>query len=304
MKKNQIIALGLSLIVLYGIIEYLTSAYELFKDIDDYSSTSISFGFYKNFFIHLFYIAALVQFFLSRYTRSGLLRIALQYGIFSWIIFFPIWIVDNLIFNQDVPDFSLFYVILSLSITGFKCFALHSLVRKSIPLLEPLGDGNHTFSEVRKRDRFFHRIFDVSIVALVVLPAFEYIVSFMIKVLQSENAFSYFAQILLQSDRSMGIFMCLFIITLYYLTTEGGFNTSIGKTIMGNMVVDHTGAHPGIGQRLGRTFSRLIPFEAVSFLFGWRGWHDYLTDTYVVKTNKSKENILEQQLPLSLASQK
>jgi uncharacterized RDD family membrane protein YckC len=214
----------------------------------------------------------------------------LQYDIFTWFIFFPIWVANSFIFGQNEPN-TLFFVILSLVTTGFKCYALYFLLRTCNPQLDPLGDGNHTFSEVKKRDRFFHRIFDLSIIALVIYPSSEYIARSLIKITQGENSFLSITSSFFQSDASFYPFI-YFLITLYYLTTEGIFNTSIGKTIMGNMVVDNVAGRPGIGQRIGRTFARLIPFEALSFVFGERGWHDDLTDTYVVKISKSPKDDL------------
>lgn len=290
MKKNQIIAIGLSLIFLYGVYNYSMDIYRLFKDIDDLSETSMSFGFYMQIFAHLFHIVGILHFFLTGYERSGLLRMGLLYDVFTWFIFFPIWVASNFIFGQDGSKI-LFFVILSFLTTGFKCYALYFLLTKCSPQLDPLGDGNHTFSEVKKRDRFFHRIFDLSIIALVIYPSSEYIARFMIKITQSENSFLYITGNFFQSDASFYPSV-YFLVTLYYLTTEGIFNTSIGKTIMGNMVVDNIAGRPYIGQRIGRTFARLIPFEALSFIFGARGWHDDLTDTYVVKISKTNKDNL------------
>ena len=70
----------------------------------------------------------------------------------------------------------------------------------------------------------------------------------------------------------------------YYVITEGIFARSVGKLITGCKVVNEKGDRPSFLQVLGRTFGRLIPFEAFSFLGeSGRGWHDSLSNTYVVK---------------------
>lgn len=287
MKKNQIIAFGLLLLFLYGMYGYLLNAYHIFKSINDFSSTTLSAGFYIQFFTHLFNLIAILQFFISKYQRSALLKIALQFDIFNWIILFPIWMA-NILFIEPERTTNWMFPVISMLSACIYCYALYFLVKKHKPVLEPLGDGNHTFNPVRRADRFFHRMFDLLVIAYVVYSSFEYIGRFMAKLAYKEGSFLSPLGKFLQSDLSFYP-LVYFFITLYYLMTEGIFNTTIGKTIMGNMVVNNIAGRPGIGQRIGRTFARLIPFEPLSFVFGSRGWHDDLTDTYVVKVSTQKD---------------
>ena len=76
------------------------------------------------------------------------------------------------------------------------------------------------------------------------------------------------------------------LLLCYYLFFEGIWQRTPGKFILGTVVVDFKGGKPSFGQILGRTFSRLIPFEAFSF-FGNEGWHDSLPSTKVVLARKS-----------------
>ena len=57
---------------------------------------------------------------------------------------------------------------------------------------------------------------------------------------------------------------------------------SLGKLITGTMVVHENGGLPTSNDFLKRNFSRIVPFDALSFL-GNRGWHDSWSDTKVVK---------------------
>lgn len=76
------------------------------------------------------------------------------------------------------------------------------------------------------------------------------------------------------------------IMFLYYSITEGLFGASIGKLITGCVVVDKNGNKVSSTKAMGRSLCRFIPFEAFSFLGNRaRGWHDTITDTYVVKKN-------------------
>ncbi len=70
----------------------------------------------------------------------------------------------------------------------------------------------------------------------------------------------------------------------YYLGFEWAFGRTVGKLITGTRVVSASGERVGFGGIVGRTLCRLIPFEAFSFLGAEaRGWHDSMTNTYVVK---------------------
>ncbi|TNJ45308.1 RDD family protein [Tamlana fucoidanivorans] len=58
---------------------------------------------------------------------------------------------------------------------------------------------------------------------------------------------------------------------------------TIGKYITKTKVVMLDGSNPEPIDFLKRSFSRIIPFEALSFLgAGGRGWHDTLSKTFVV----------------------
>ncbi len=70
---------------------------------------------------------------------------------------------------------------------------------------------------------------------------------------------------------------------IYYSLFEAFTGKTIGKLITGSKVVNVDGSPISVGQAFGRTFSRIIPFEAFSFL-GQKGigWHDSLSDTRVI----------------------
>lgn len=81
---------------------------------------------------------------------------------------------------------------------------------------------------------------------------------------------------------------------VYYFIFEGLFGRTLGKIITGSVVINKYGLKPDFGAIFKRTLSRLIPFDALSFLGeSGRMWHDSLSDTYVVE-----KNILEDQMKL------
>ena len=77
----------------------------------------------------------------------------------------------------------------------------------------------------------------------------------------------------------------LLMAVAYYFVMEAVFSKTVGKLITGTKVVNETGGRPSIGQFLGRSFTRMVPFEAFSFLGdSCRGWHDRWPNTYVIRT--------------------
>ena len=76
---------------------------------------------------------------------------------------------------------------------------------------------------------------------------------------------------------------------IYYTILELATGMTLGKMVMGTKVLTKEGAKPSMGQFLGRSACRFIPFEAFSFLIGTNsrfpvGWHDRIPGTVVVST--------------------
>ena len=89
------------------------------------------------------------------------------------------------------------------------------------------------------------------------------------------------------------IFSWLILQPLYYFIFEASIQSSPGKIIMGRIVVDEYGNKPSLKQILIRSFSRAVPFEALSCL-GTTGWHDSWSKTFVIRKKDLKElNMLQ-----------
>lgn len=84
---------------------------------------------------------------------------------------------------------------------------------------------------------------------------------------------------------SLEEYLLYFIIMIPYFTLmESIFSRTMGKFITKTMVVLEDGSKPESDIILKRTLCRIIPFDALSFLGSpARGWHDSISDTYVVK---------------------
>ncbi len=80
------------------------------------------------------------------------------------------------------------------------------------------------------------------------------------------------------------------IIVVYYSLFELATFKTLGKIITSTKVVTTEGKRPTSEQIVIRSLSRLIPFNALSFLFtDGNGWHDQISKTIVVPKDFNEE---------------
>lgn len=86
-------------------------------------------------------------------------------------------------------------------------------------------------------------------------------------------------------DRLIG----MLIYASYYLLLEGLWGgKTIGKLVTNTRTVNLDGSAPDFKTILNRSFSRIVPFEAFSFLGSKPdGWHDRWSDTMVINLKES-----------------
>lgn len=77
----------------------------------------------------------------------------------------------------------------------------------------------------------------------------------------------------------------IIIMVTYYFICEYTMQRTIGKFATNSVVINKYAEAPSPESLLGRSFARLVPFEAFSCL-GDRGWHDQWSKTYVVTTEE------------------
>ena len=86
-------------------------------------------------------------------------------------------------------------------------------------------------------------------------------------------------------DDPIFTFIALAIFAVYYIVFEYFFQRTPAKFLTRCKVVSIDGTKPSLGQCIGRTFSRFVPFEAFSFLGDFPvGWHDRWPKTRVINT--------------------
>jgi uncharacterized RDD family membrane protein YckC len=126
----------------------------------------------------------------------------------------------------------------------------------------------HTPAGAPRTFRFFNWLIDTIVVALTMTP---YIIV---------TGFMSF----LQESFGPGMAVLIFSATLqiiYYLFFEAFFKATPGKFVTGTKVISAADTEATTLHIVGRTITRLIPFDGLSF-FGSRGWHDSLPGTKVV----------------------
>lgn len=94
-------------------------------------------------------------------------------------------------------------------------------------------------------------------------------------------------------DTPLGNWIVGAIAALIYYTLMESFlqGKSLGKYVTKTRVVTHEGYHPELSIILVRSLSRVVPFDALSFLFKEPGgWHDEWSKTYVVQDDCLRSN--------------
>lgn len=102
----------------------------------------------------------------------------------------------------------------------------------------------------------------------------------------------------LESSSRLNDYILGAIISLiYYNLIEGTTGRSIGKLITKTVVVKTDGSKPDFQDILARTFSRIVPFDALSFLGKGVGWHDRWSNTRVVKKSSiQSDNLVDEEI--------
>jgi RDD family len=226
-------------------------------------------------------ITGLLIFLTSGFKKSGLLRLYMCYELLSFP--FTVWFYIAF-FSKDYGEFSSrppldwnFYLGVILDLLYLACClaGLWYLGKRRIPRINYYGTGADKVGQFEPAGaglRFANHIIDRVMIIFVVVKAFFSLRYWVDKDTLPESA---------------GIIYVIEIVfvLLYYAVFEVIFNTTAGKCATNTTIVNDRGERPNFGQVLGRTFCRLIPFEAFSFFgAGARGWHDSIPDTYVVES--------------------
>jgi uncharacterized RDD family membrane protein YckC len=260
------------------ILDFLSSINLEFANVNFFLTEN---GFVYNYPNITFYILLLLSVALYHFSKQKeirLLRFLLSLQFLSNVISFLIVITLYLIYRDEYGNSYPVYILIFSLLTkaGFIALFYYFLryFKENVTLdftIKTTGNESQNLVVItRKMQRFFHLIMDSFCIFL--------LFSFIIK-------FSDLWQAPIFKEEYM-LYVLLFIIrTIYYTFFEGLLNATPAKLLTGSRVIDEKGKSPKFQNIFTRTLSRFIPFEAISFL-GEKGWHDKISNTYVVKEKR------------------
>ena len=226
-------------------------------------------------------IAGLIIFVASQFKRSNLFRVMMCLQIIAfpflvmWYIFYFTKDADSIYQKlqlnwQAYVGMAMSLLVFISSVTGLRMLSINKTARLTV--IEYGGERTAEFSPAKASLRFANRLIDVVLI-------------FYTLFLNLSSFYLFFRRfIFLSESPKLIIFLEIPFLLLYYIILEGIFNTTAGKCATGTTISNASGERPNFGQIVVRSFCRLIPLEAFSFFSaGARGWHDSISETYVVQ---------------------
>ncbi|SEP71619.1 Uncharacterized membrane protein YckC, RDD family [Hyunsoonleella jejuensis] len=139
-----------------------------------------------------------------------------------------------------------------------------------------------------KGNRFVHYIVDIIAILLVFYGIFLGFIFLYYSIVEDTSGMDNFLDNMENTNPLLDRLITAIVLALLYFGLERlTKGRSIGKYITKTKIVMEDGSTPTTSDYLKRSFSRMIPFEAFSFLGAeGRGWHDTISKTYVVDIAK------------------
>lgn len=241
---------------------------------------------YVNAFFDILLLVGAFSYVFSKRTTSRLIRFFFSIVILSNIlqITFTIYFVtfvkplvsfgikriftDIIFLLAEVTWIFLAYHIL-------RYFRLNKQLKQEVS--EENGEQHSYYINASKIQRFLHPVIDSIVCIALFSPILQRFVNFgsdgISRMMFGES------ESFVQKNITLIIVV---IMTLYYLFYESVLGTTPAKLITKTRTINYEGAKPAFKNIFIRTVSRLVPFEAFSFLLH-DGWHDKWSETIVVK---------------------
>jgi hypothetical protein len=141
---------------------------------------------------------------------------------------------------------------------------------------KPKRDLNFKYYKASRSTRFFHLIFDNFICILICSSVLSMLMFVVEQNPEFENLRAF-------SEKDWSIFVLLILWRFaYYFTFETLFQTTPAKCLTSSKIISNDQNKLKPVHVFHRTWSRFIPFEALTF-FGETGLHDKISETSVVK---------------------
>lgn len=153
--------------------------------------------------------------------------------------------------------------------------------QKEIDIIQT--EDKTTITDTGKWQRFFHWIVDITLMSLMMIPFIIGLGYWLMDsgIFNENETFRMF----FRSRFSLYVIVLIFCF-IYYPISEILFGATPAKFLTESRVVNSKAESPNTSTIFLRTLCRNIPFDALSF-FAKRGWHDSLSETYVVKEKRT-----------------
>lgn len=249
-----------------------------------------------NFIFYMLMLFGAIRFLMHKGEDDILLRFS--FGVVflanSFYIFMVIWdrymdwfLLDRDAIPYEIPHFTdlLILNLISLfSIIFFIWFSyrvLKLLGRRSALEIDTTDENCPLLVEPPKLQRFYHLVIDTVIMLLLLVPMLLGPLRFYAEHVDSLRQFT-------QHKEAFYVIFFIFQL-LFYFVCEAFLHTTPGKLLTRTRVVHEDPSYPLTKGRVAlRTICRTIPFNPLSFVFAWVGWHDSVSRTRVVKEVEQK----------------
>ncbi|MNU19358.1 RDD family protein [compost metagenome] len=187
---------------------------------------------------------------------------------------------------QDVTSLQIFSIIIGyLALMGvlYVSYRVLKLIKSEKEIDIIITENKTIVTDTGKWQRFFHWVVDLTVMSLVVIPVIISLGYWLADsgILEGNETLQKFFR------GRWSLYTIIFVLILiYYPISEILFGSSPGKFLTESRVVNSKAESPNSSTIFLRTLCRNIPFDALSF-FSKRGWHDSLSETYVVKEKRT-----------------
>ncbi|MGI9651797.1 RDD family protein [Chryseobacterium sp. RLHN22] len=306
-KNYKLIAITAMAISVIGIISCLFSFYGVWKGASQFNTVpdifQILFSFttlnlsFTNKFEHsdiwnfIFYVLLFIgglQFIRTKGKETRFVGFVFSVIFLEAIIlllqstFYKVFIIQW----ENITSKQVFYLMLSYVVLFgvlYLSFRILKIIKseKEIDIIKT--EAKTTVTDTGKWQRFFHWIVDATIMALILIP---FVISLGYWLMESDVLReSEGLRMFFRSRWSLYVIVFAFFF-IYYPVSEILFGSTPAKFLTESRVVNSKAESPGSSVVFLRTLCRNIPFDALSF-FAKRGWHDSLSETYVVKEKRT-----------------
>lgn len=238
------------------------------------------------FYILLFFGS--LQFGKSKGRESRLLGFVVSvifiHGIFTVFqsLLYKFFIMDWKSASSRAVFNSVYGFLVLLTMIGLSYYTL-KLIKSQKQIDITVTETKTIITDTGKWQRFVHWMIDLLIIALIITPIIMNIGHWITNndLLREGSSLEFFF-------RSRWALYAIILVSffIYYPVTEILFGSTPGKFLTESRVVNSKAKNPDSSTIFLRTLCRNIPFNAVSFLWK-RGWHDSISETYVIKEKRT-----------------